>query len=203
MHVSDAELRAALSGVLHISCAQLVGQVSGWLQQEQQLLDPNQRAAAAAPARTAALPMLLELIEQLLVGLAQLHPHHHHPLSPRRRQQQQQQQGEMGGWVDAVCLQQLLWALGGLDALTAGRTAASQSAAQQLHRLVKQGWLEGGDAAAAAAAAAAGEVLFGGSDSGEDDDDEDYTEAGKGVVGLGPSLGEFLNVYRVLWQRPL
>jgi hypothetical protein len=79
--------------------------------------------------------------------------------------------------VDHTCLQQLLWAVGGLDALTSGRTTASQAAAQQLHRLLKQGWLEGGGGAA-------GDGAAGDSDScGED---EDYT--GEGCGSLGPLL---------------
>lgn len=183
-HVSDAECRTALGGLLHVVCQQLVQQVSGLLQQEQQLC-PGQRSAAAAPSRTAALPMLLEQLEQLLIGLAQLqlhHPHHQHPLSPRHRshhtqqQQQLQQAGQAGAWVDFVCLQQLLLALGGLDALTAGRTGATQSAAQQLHRLIKQGWHQGGDSTTAAAAGSGtGDGTFGESDI--LDEDEDYTEA--------------------------
>jgi len=182
--VSVAAVHPALHGLLRVCCQGLTQQIAGLLQQEQQLV--TQRSTEPA-ASAAALPLLLEQIDQLLIGLAQLHHdhhHHHHGHHGHHHQQQQQQEEHQDqpmqqqqqrtdghNWVEQPCLRQLLWSVGGLDALTAMRTAVTQSAAQQLHRLLRQGWLEGGDASGTTG----GSGISGDSDSAAED--EDYTEA--------------------------
>lgn len=175
--LSPAAVHAALNGLLAVCCQALVQQVSRMLQQEQQLYPVHHIAPVGAAVSAVALQMLLEVIEQLLVGVAQLqqqqqqhhHEHHHHHRQHQHQHPQQQASAQPLGWVDAVCLQQLLWAVGGLDALnlTGARSASTTSAAQQLHRLVKQGWLEGG-AAGESAAGLLGHMF--GDSAGEDDE---------------------------------
>jgi hypothetical protein len=127
--------------------------VKAMLQHEQQqgqpLVLPTAGTSSSGAVCTAGLPLLVNLSEHLLIALAQL-----------QQQQQQQPSGAKAGalrgnsdsWVSHACLCDLLWATAGLDALLSARTAASRAAAEQMHRLLKQGWLKGGSSSSSSKA---------------------------------------------------